>query len=81
MPMKTKRRTLREQAWQSGLALWNQNAEWNPNDWPPLTGGWRRSHASIVLDHPHPETVTKWGVLSISGVDGQSCSARVGMGK
>ena len=54
--MKTKRRTLQEQAWQSGLALWNQNAEWNPNDWPPLTGGWRRSHASIVLDHPHPET-------------------------
>ena len=35
---------LKEQAWQS--------PEWNENDWPPLEGGWRYRHATVVLDHP-----------------------------
>ena len=44
--------TLKDQAWQSGLVLSDDRAEWNENDWPPLEGGWRHDHASVVLDHP-----------------------------
>ena len=44
--------TLKEQAWQSGLALLDETPEWNENDWPPLEGGWRSCHATVVLDHP-----------------------------
>ena len=47
--------TLKEQAWQSGLVLLNETPEWNENDWPPLQGGWRNRHASVVLDHPDKE--------------------------
>ena len=44
--------TLKEEAWQSGLVLSDETAEWNENDWPPLMGGWRYRHATVVLDHP-----------------------------
>ena len=44
--------TLKEQAWQSGLVLLNETPEWNEHDWPPLMGGWRRDHTTVVLDHP-----------------------------
>ena len=44
--------TLKEQAWQSGLVLSDDTAEWNENDWPPLEGGWRWFHTSVVLNHP-----------------------------
>ena len=44
--------TLKEQAWQSGLVLSDDAAEWNENDWPPLEGGCRSFHASVVLNHP-----------------------------
>ena len=44
--------TLKEQAWQSGLFLSKETAQWNENDWPPLEGGWRDEHATVVLDHP-----------------------------
>ena len=47
--------TLKEQAWQSGLFLSDETAEWNENDWPPLEGGWRRHHATVVIDHPEKE--------------------------
>ena len=43
--------TLQEQAWQSGLVLLDETAAWNETDWPPLLGGWRRQHASVVLNH------------------------------
>ena len=43
---------LKERAWQSGLVLFDERAEWNVNDWPPLKGGWRSHNASVVLDHP-----------------------------
>ena len=43
-------RTLKEQAWQSGLVLSDETTEWNENDWPPLEGGWRYYHASVVLN-------------------------------
>ena len=47
--------TLQEQAWQSGLVVLfdddETTPEWNRNDWPPLEGGWRSGHASVVLDH------------------------------
>ena len=43
--------TLKEQAWQSGLVLLDETPEWNDNDWPPLEGGWREHHASVVLNH------------------------------
>ena len=43
--------TLKEQAWQSDLFLSDETAEWNENDWPPLQGGWRYLHATVVLDH------------------------------
>ena len=62
--------TLQQQAQQSGLCFLeiDNNSEvpqWNTNDWPPLLGGWRRSHASVVLDHPeqhnNAQTVVVWG--------------------
>ena len=43
--------TLKEQAWQSGLVLLEETAEWNENDWPPLVGGAREYHTSVVLNH------------------------------
>ena len=43
--------TLKEQAWQSGLVLKNETAEWNQNHWPPLVGGAREYHTSVVLNH------------------------------
>ena len=47
--------TLKEQAWQSDLVLLDETPEWNFDDWPPLEGGWRSSHATVVLDHPDTE--------------------------
>ena len=47
--------TLKEQAWQSGLVLSDETAQWNETDWPPLDRGWRDDHASVVLDHPDNE--------------------------
>ena len=44
-------RALKEQAWQSGLVLFDDNSEWNETDWPPFAGGWRDEHAAVVLDH------------------------------
>ena len=44
--------TLKEQAWQSSLVILDEAAQWNEDDWPPLEGGWRDEHASVVLDHP-----------------------------
>ena len=44
--------TLKEEAWQSGLVLSEEPPEWNFEDWPPLEGGWRECHASVVLNHP-----------------------------
>ena len=44
--------TLQEQAWQSGLVLLNETAEWNFEDWPPHEGGGLWFHASVVLHHP-----------------------------
>ena len=44
--------TLQEQAWQSDLVLSDEAPQWNQNDWPPLEGGWRDEHATVVLDHP-----------------------------
>ena len=43
---------LKEQAWQSGLVLLDETPEWNFENWPPLEGGWRYCHATVVLDHP-----------------------------
>ena len=48
--------TLQKQAWQSGLVLLDETPEWNFEDWPPLAGGWRYYHASVVLDHPDNKT-------------------------
>ena len=53
--------TLQEQAWQSGLVLSDNMdhnsdvSQWNLNDWPPLLGGYRFNHASVVLDHPEKD--------------------------
>ena len=49
---------LKEQAWQSGLVLSDETPEWNQNDWPPLVGGWRAGHATVVLDHLDTENET-----------------------
>ena len=43
---------LKERALQSGLVLSDETPEWNENNWPPLEGGWRWHHATVVLDHP-----------------------------
>ena len=61
--------TLQQQAQQSGLTFVdsdhnNDVPQWNVNDWPPLLGGWRLWHASVVLDHPgkdNPQTVVVLG--------------------
>ena len=50
--------TLKEQAWQSGLVILDETAEWNDTDWPPLVGGWRKGHASVVLNHPNKDNDT-----------------------
>ena len=52
---------LRELAQQSGLSFADSNdnsrhrPQWNANDWPPLLGGYRCDHASVVLDDPENE--------------------------
>ena len=53
--------TLKEQAWQSGLVLMDEIAQWNENDWPSLEGGWREYHTSVVLDHPGKTVVVLGG--------------------
>ena len=51
--------TLKEQAWQSGLVLLDdETPEWNFEDWPPLVGGWRAGHSSVVLNHLDTENET-----------------------
>ena len=52
--------TLQRQAEQSGLCFLDSDnnsnePHWNTNDWPPLLGGWRQYHASVVLDHPEQD--------------------------
>ena len=52
--------TLQRQALQSGFCFLDSDnnsnePHWNTNDWPPLLGGWRQLHASIVLDHPEQD--------------------------
>ena len=45
--------TLQKQAWLSGLVLLDdETPEWNFEDWPPLEGGWRWHHATVIIDHP-----------------------------
>ena len=51
--------TLKEQAWQSGLVQLDETPEWNFEDWPPLEGGWRDEHATVVLDHPDEDDNNK----------------------
>ena len=57
--------TLKEEAWQSGLVLLDdETAEWNYQDWPPLEGEWRSRHASVVLnrtDNNQEQTVVVLG--------------------
>ena len=50
--------TLKEQAWQSDLVLLDETPEWNFDDWPPLEGGWRAGHSSVVLNHLDTENET-----------------------
>ena len=46
-----RRMTLQEQAQQSGLFVLDEKPKWKKNnDWPPLEGGWRLHHASVVLN-------------------------------
>ena len=47
--------TLQQQAQKSGLAFVHSDnnseaPQWDVSDWPPLLGGWRQHHASIVVD-------------------------------
>ena len=56
--------TLQKQALQSGLVLTDEPPEWNFEDWPPLEGGWRYYHASVVLnptDNNKEQTVVVLG--------------------
>ena len=43
--------TLKERAWLSGLVLSDKTPEWNFEDLPPLEGGLREYHTSVVLNH------------------------------
>ena len=60
--------TLKEQAWQSGLVLLDETPEWHEDDWPPLEGGWRERHASVVLDHDNTDHKRRT-VLVMGGYD------------
>ena len=59
--------TLKEQAWQSGLFLSKETAQWNENDWPPLEGGWRDEHATVVLNHPDTDNNNKKQTVVVLG--------------
>ena len=48
--------TLQEQAWQSGLVLFDD--EWNTTNWPPLPGGWDNLLTAVVLNHPNTTATT-----------------------
>ena len=57
---KTTMTRLHEEALRSGLGFVDSDnntdaSQWSSNEWPPLLGGWRWSHASIVLDHPEED--------------------------
>ena len=47
---------IQEQALQSGLVLDDcndhQEPQWQSSNWPPLLGGWRFCHSSVVVKHP-----------------------------
>ena len=48
---------IRQQAKLSGLHFTNRanihkEPEWRPSEWPPLPGGWRLEHTSVVMKHP-----------------------------
>ena len=47
---------IQEQALQSGLVLDDcndhQQPQWQSSNWPPLLGGWRFCHSSVVVKHP-----------------------------
>ena len=55
--------TLQEPAWKSGLVLSDETAEWKEEDWPPLDGGWRMYHASVVLHHPNNDQAQTVAVM------------------
>ena len=60
--------TLEQRAQQSGLVFVDSDTisdtpQWNVNDWPPLLGGWREYHASVVLDHPEQDDETQTVVV------------------
>ena len=59
--------TLKEQAWQSGLVLLEETPEWNLEDWPPLVGGWRERHASLVLDTDNDNKHKRQTVVVLGG--------------
>ena len=59
--------TLQEQARQSGLVLLDETAQWNTYEWPPLVGGWREFHASVVLNHPDEDTKERQTVVVMGG--------------
>ena len=60
--------TQQQYANQSGLGFLNINnvsnePHWNTSDWPTLLGGWRRWHASAVLDHPDQDNTAQTVVV------------------
>ena len=59
--------SLQEQAWQSGLVLLDETAQWNRNDWPPLEGGWRYDHATVVLNHADQDNTRGQTVVVLGG--------------
>ena len=64
--------TLKEQAWQSGIILFDQEPGWNETEWPLLEGGWRERHATVVLDHPddnNNNNTKRQTVVAMGGYD------------
>ena len=60
--------TQQQHANQSGLAFLDINnnsnePHWNTSDWSTLLGGWRRWHASAVLDHPDQDNTAQTVVV------------------
>ena len=68
--------TQQQHANQSGLAFLDINnnsnePHWNTSDWPTLLGGWRYSHASVVLDHPDQDNTAQTVVVLGGDKQGQ----------
>ena len=72
-----------QQAAASGLVVGHGDTDsavvtWNRTDWPPLLGGWRRWHTSVVVHHSPSEQAPQTFVVVLGGTkQSEGCSSSV----